>query len=222
METTKQIVRWYDGFSRIYDLMNDYPYTEPRKAAIEALQLQKGDVVLDFFCGTGVNFKSLLDHVGETGQIIGIDGSAGMLQQAQNRLQKLGLNASQFVLREQNLLNLEADFLRSLIPAGVIPKVLLTLGVAGHPDWIPFWDTLFGALPVGTRFTTMDVSCAKGSLSAKALTWLAAGQFGGEIADYRAWERLKERSANYEEREYPAFNLLRCSVIVASGEKPAQ
>ncbi len=215
----RKTIHWYNKFSKIYDWMNDYPYTEPRKAAIETLQLQEGDVVLDLFCGTGINFQSLSEQIGETGKVVAIDASAGMLEKAKARISKLQLNPDQFELYEQDLLNLDASFLAGVIPDGVAPKVLQTLGIGGHPDWNPFWDTLFEALPMGTRFTTMDVSCPKGSLSARIITLLGAGQSSTAIADYQAWLRLKERCSSYKEKEYDAFNLLRCTVVVASGMK---
>lgn len=215
----QKTINWYDRFSKIYDWMSDYPYTEPRKAAIETLQLQEGDVVLDLFCGTGINFQSLAKQIGETGKVIAIDASAGMLEKAKARINKLQLNPDQFELYEQDLLNLDASFLARVIPHGVVPKVLQTLGIAGHTDWNSFWDILFETVPIGTRFTTMDVSCPQGSLSARIITLLGAGEFSTAIADYQAWLRLKERCSNYVEAEYDVFNLLRCSVVIASGTK---
>jgi SAM-dependent methyltransferase len=217
MQSSKMI-NWYNGFSKIYDLMSDYPYQEVRKEAINTLNLQEGDTVIDLFCGTGVNFKSLAEKVGSTGKIIAIDGSSGMLSQAQKRITKLNLNENQFTLYQQDLLALEANFFEAIIAADTIPKVIMILGVAGHPDWNPFWDRLFQGLPVGTNFTTMDVSCV-GRLSAKIIGFLGAGKFSSEIADYQAWKQLKSRASDYTEKAYHPFNLLRCSVIVASGEK---
>lgn len=43
----------YDKFSYIYDWTGDYPYHQVRQNAIDKLQLQEGDVVVDLFCGTG-------------------------------------------------------------------------------------------------------------------------------------------------------------------------
>lgn len=215
----KKTITWYDSFSRIYDLMSDYPYKVPRKDAIDALKLQEGDVVLDLFCGTGINFQSLAEQIGETGKVIAIDASAGMLEKAKDRINKLQLNPDQFELYEQDLLNLDTQFLTNVTPPGIIPKVLQTLGVAGHTDWNSFWDTLFKTMPGGTRFVTMDVSCPQGSLSARIITLLGAGEFSTAIADFQAWLRLKERCSNYGEKEYDAFNLLRCTVVVASGMK---
>ena len=215
----KKTIHWYDKFSKIYNWMNDYPYAEPRKAAIETLQLKEGDVVLDLFCGTGINFQSLADQIGEAGKVIAIDASADMLEKAKARINKLELNPDQFELYEQDLLNLDASFLANVIPPSVAPKVLQTLGIAGHTDWNSFWDTLFETVPIGTQFTTMDVSCPQGSLSARIITLLGAGEFSTAIADYQAWLRLKERCSGYEEKEYDVFNLLQCSVVVASGMK---
>ncbi len=215
----KKTIDWYNRISKIYGWMSDYPYTESRKVAIDALQLQEGDVVLDLFCGTGINFQSLAERIGETGKVLAIDASAGMLEKAKARISRFQLNPEQFELYKQDLLNLDTHFLASVIPRGVAPKVLQTLGIAGHTDWNPFWDTLFKEMPIGTRFVTMDVSCSQGSVSARIITLLGSGEFTTAVADYQAWLRLKERCSSYEENEYDVFNLLRCTVVVASGTK---
>ncbi|MCA9911574.1 MAG: hypothetical protein KC519_23125, partial [Anaerolineae bacterium] len=147
--------------------------------------------------------------------------SPGMLSKAQDRIRRLNLKQEQFALHEQDLLAIEANFLEGLIPQGIVPKVLMTLGVAGHPDRNPFWDHLFEALPVGTPITTMDVCCREGSLSARVISLIGSGKFNADIASFQAWERLKARCRDYEEKTYHPFNILRCSVIVATGRKPS-
>ena len=93
----QKTINWYDRFSKIYDWMSDYPYTEPIKAAIETLQLQDGDVVLDLFCGICINFQSLAKQIGETRKVIAIDASASMLEKAKTRINKLQLNNFHFL-----------------------------------------------------------------------------------------------------------------------------
>ena len=73
--TRNSFIGWYNIFSRVYDRMNDYPYGPVRQQAINAIDLQPGDTVLDLFCGTGVNFEHLLPLIGDSGRIITVDGS---------------------------------------------------------------------------------------------------------------------------------------------------
>lgn len=56
-----------------------------QKRAVQLLDLRPGDTVVDLGCGTGVNLSVLADAVGEHGQVVGIDLSQGMLDQARRR-----------------------------------------------------------------------------------------------------------------------------------------
>lgn len=56
-----------------------------RRRTIARLALQPGDVVLDVGCGTGLSFPLLLDAVGATGLVIGVESSPEMLVLARQR-----------------------------------------------------------------------------------------------------------------------------------------
>jgi ubiquinone/menaquinone biosynthesis C-methylase UbiE len=55
-----------------------------RQRAAERLALKPGDRVLEVGCGTGRNFANLRTAVGSTGQVYGVDLSAGMLARAKD------------------------------------------------------------------------------------------------------------------------------------------
>ena len=56
-----------------------------RREAVSQLALQPGDTVLDLGCGTGLSLPLLLDAVGPTGQVIGLEPCKAMLEQARVR-----------------------------------------------------------------------------------------------------------------------------------------
>lgn len=80
-------LRWYDKFAPVYDVgtFGDWFYRRAREASVEQLELCEGARVVDVFCGTGINFPLLTEHVGASGHILGVDGSRGMLKQARRR-----------------------------------------------------------------------------------------------------------------------------------------
>ncbi len=56
--------RYYDRFSRVYDvLLSPRYYRPPREAGVEALALEAGRVVLNVPCGTGQNVDLFRDDV---------------------------------------------------------------------------------------------------------------------------------------------------------------
>lgn len=57
-----------------------------RRAAVDRLQLQLGDTVLDAGCGTGLSLPLLRARVGARGRIVGIEQCPEMLRRARERV----------------------------------------------------------------------------------------------------------------------------------------
>jgi ubiquinone/menaquinone biosynthesis C-methylase UbiE len=57
-----------------------------QRMAVERLELQPGETVIDVGCGTGIVFPLLEAAVGETGRIVGIELSPEMVSQARERV----------------------------------------------------------------------------------------------------------------------------------------
>lgn len=62
------------------------PYESIRQTAIDRLQLQPGDVVMDVGCGTGLSLGGLQAAVGPQGQVFGVDQCAEMVDAARQRV----------------------------------------------------------------------------------------------------------------------------------------
>lgn len=80
-----QALAQYRQRATVYDL--EMALFEPiRRKAISRLALQRGDVVLDVGCGTGLSLGLLRLGIGTAGRIIGIDQSQEMIEQARERV----------------------------------------------------------------------------------------------------------------------------------------
>jgi ubiquinone/menaquinone biosynthesis C-methylase UbiE len=70
--------------SKVYDLqLLMIPF---KRAAVNELELKRGDHVIAFCCGTGQEFPFIQSRIGPTGEILGVDWSDGMLEQARRRI----------------------------------------------------------------------------------------------------------------------------------------
>jgi ubiquinone/menaquinone biosynthesis C-methylase UbiE len=72
----------YDGRTRVFQ---DF-----QAAIARAPPLQRGQVVLDVGCGTGLCFRWLLDKIGPEGSIVAIDASPEMLAVSRERVAREG------------------------------------------------------------------------------------------------------------------------------------
>ena len=62
------------------------PYEFIRRLALERLQLQPGQCVLDLGCGTGLSLEGLRHAVGPTGRVVGVDQCPEMMALARERV----------------------------------------------------------------------------------------------------------------------------------------
>lgn len=88
------VQRNYDRLAGSYDFWNRW-LAEPltgiealRARTVAQLELQEGDSVLDIGCGTGLNLPYLVEAVGESGRVVALDYSEGMLAKARERVQE--------------------------------------------------------------------------------------------------------------------------------------
>lgn len=128
--------RLYDRLAPAYDpaafVFRPLGARRLQKRAIDLLDLHPGDTVVDLGCGTGVNFPLLAAAVGETGHIIGVDLSAGMLTQARRRADRRHL--PQVTLKQ-------TDIREFRLPAGTT-AVLATASL----EMVPEHDTVVAEL----------------------------------------------------------------------------
>src|SRR6478672_6914300 len=85
IETYRKKAKHYDVTSRLYPAPG-YPQRAQRHQAVRALDLRRGDSVVDVACGTGLNFPLLEEVIGPDGWIVGVDLTDAMLARAEERM----------------------------------------------------------------------------------------------------------------------------------------
>lgn len=202
----------YDRFPSLVDLFGDWPYREARAAAIEELQLQPGDRVVDLFCGTGVDFEPLLSGIGPTGRVIGVDGSAGMLARARRRIERRGLDSERIDLRQIDVAQERGALRRAFEESSEPPKLLITLALGCFPNYDQIFGDIYEMLPTGTRVAIMEGPCfERRSLACRVVNWI-----GSADCTRRTWEPLEKRLAGFRRNDFP---LHLSTLVVASGTK---
>jgi demethylmenaquinone methyltransferase/2-methoxy-6-polyprenyl-1,4-benzoquinol methylase len=89
--TKKQVKRTYNKISRIYGFIECLFEKKFRNKALEQLDIEKGEAVLEIGFGTGHSLEEIAEKVGKNGKAYGIDMSYRMLEITKNRLEKKGL-----------------------------------------------------------------------------------------------------------------------------------
>lgn len=112
----RDVKRNYNRLAPVYDWADRW-FIQPlagidqlRRQTVDALGLQPGDTVLDIGCGTGLNLPLLVDAVGPTGRVIGLDYSDGMLEQARRRVVQQGWRNVELMQGDAAELDLPVSF----------------------------------------------------------------------------------------------------------------
>jgi len=204
---------WYDVFSLFYDRALEDLYAPFRPAAIEAMRLSGGETVLDLPCGTGQSLDGLASAVGETGAVLGVDASGGMLRKAQRRIRRNGwshVQTKQALAEEIN-----STWLSRTIGQPEVDGVLCAIGLTALPDWEATFDRMFSCLRSGGRFVLFDVYAAERTRETKSVELVARADLSRE-----AWRPLEAQCADFERMVLPADVVkFGGELYVASGTK---
>jgi SAM-dependent methyltransferase len=178
--------QFYGRWARAYDwLCRLLPGLGSLRArAVDSLDLDPGDTVVDLGCGTGANLRHLREAVGPTGTVVGVDLTPGMLSQARERVDRAGW---------ENVHLVQGDAARP--PVSGVDAVLGTFVVgmlddpaSGVEAWLDATDGGRVAFLEATRSTHP----AAGALNRAFDAFVAAGA-PGDGADRKASKSLDER-----------------------------
>jgi demethylmenaquinone methyltransferase/2-methoxy-6-polyprenyl-1,4-benzoquinol methylase len=172
----------YDLTANLYYLIG-FRERAFRKKAVRALDLGRGDTVVEVCCGTGLNFPLLQKRVGPEGRIIGVDLTEDMLAKARRRVEEKGWRNVELVKSDAALYEFPDGV------DGIISTFAITL--------VPEYDSVIlngcRALKPGKRLAVLDLKMASGLASKLApLLVLLTRPFGvtRDLEERRPWESV--------------------------------
>jgi len=202
---------WYDVFASFYDASVQAHYTQHRLLSAEALNLGEGMSVLDLPCGTGQSFEALRAGIGESGHLIGVDLSRGMLRRAGARVER-GAPSGQTTLRMHDARVLS---LAELPGGAAVDRLHVFLGMSVFEDMPATFENLWGLLRPGGRCVIVDVHSPQLSFQGRMVNLVA----GADIRR-RFWEPLAAVADDFERTDLPYDSAHGGQIMLAAGNKP--
>jgi demethylmenaquinone methyltransferase/2-methoxy-6-polyprenyl-1,4-benzoquinol methylase len=142
-----RIAPFYSTFEPLYLI-----FPPARRRAVAALGLKAGDTVLEIGAGTGRNFPYLVEAVGPSGTIIGVDASTGMLAEARKLVELRGWSNVQLLHQDATQLEVDRD----------VDGVLFSLSYSAMPEPRPALAQAWERLRPSSRVVVMDVGLTQG------------------------------------------------------------
>lgn len=149
----RRLYDWWGNHAGIYRVVE--VLSGPiRRRAVEELGLDGGETVVDVGCGPGGNLATLDGDVGASGQVIGLDYSAGMVRRASERAASLPATT---VVR--------ADAGSLPLPTDGVDAMLASLALSAMPEAGAAIEEVRRALRPGGRLVVADGRLPEGRAS---------------------------------------------------------
>ena len=146
--------RRYDSIARTYSRLEPLYLIFPpaRRRAVAALGLKPGDTVLEIGAGTGRNFPYLVEAVGPSGTVIGVDASPGMLTEARKLIERHGWSNVHVLQQDATQLDVDRE----------VDGVLFSLSYSAMPEPRPALARAWERLRPSSRVVVMDAGLTQG------------------------------------------------------------
>jgi ubiquinone/menaquinone biosynthesis C-methylase UbiE len=191
------IERTYQKWAKVYDLLTPAYLLgnekRLRRETISRLHLQPGQTVLDLACGTGRNFPLILERIGSTGKLIGVDYTSAMLARAKERVDREGWKNVELIYEDVALIDLKRKF----------DAALCTLAIGVIPDYQEALNRMLTHVKPGGWLAIGDAKRSSG-WNGLAFNWLAdlLGNGAAEDVSRRPWESLREMLGDFQYTEW--------------------
>lgn len=154
------IARWHDTASWLT--------TPHRRKAVRALKVGSGQCVLDLACGTGINFGNIMTGLGDSGLLLGLDYSSGMLKEAQRCVKRNRWNNVTVFLGTAG---------RLPFAGSIFDRVICTYALKVIPPYREALDEVVRILKPGGKFVVLDAKLGSGvtRFLNPLMQWVARG-----------------------------------------------
>jgi len=188
--TYQKWAKVYEWLTPIYLLGNE---KRLRKETIAFLHLQPGQMVLDVGCGTGRNFSLILDKIGPTGKLVGVDYTSDMLARAQERVEHEGWKNVELIQADAACIELGRTF----------DAALSTLAISVIPDYRGALDRMLAHVKPGGYLAIGDAKRSS-RWYGRPFNWMAdlLGTGAAGIMARKPWEPLQEMLNDYHYDEW--------------------
>ena len=203
----QRIRKRYDFMARSYDVVGQLVAAH-RHDAIQALNVQPGERVLDLACGPAVNFRRISADLGANGLLVGLDYSSGMLEQAQGRVKR-----NQW----SNVAPVLGDGARLPFADCVFDRVICTYSFNVIPLYRQALDEVWRVLKLNGTLVVLDGKLSKGAI--RFLNPLMKLLARGPLVDMSRplIEEIARRFENLRTKEYD-FGYAFLAVVTKEGE----
>ncbi len=165
---------WYDKIASLYDASTAWLYKRARVTLIENLEIKKGSRILVIACGTGQSFELLEKKLQNSGEIIAIDYSAGMLKIAQKKIKKHNWPNIRLINMDARDLNSEYLLEKNIKPS--FDVILAELAFSVIPDWEKVMKSSASLLSENGEFGLLDWYRSKNNWLTKLVDYLAKAE----------------------------------------------
>jgi len=177
---------WYDKIAILYDFFTNFIYKEARVNLIQNLKIKNGDRVLVIACGTGQSFKLIEDIIGDSGEIIALDYSKGMLKFAQKVVDANNFGNVKLLNMDARDLNIENLSKNNIISDFDI--IIGELAFSVIPNWQTVMENSYLLLKENGKIGLLDWYREKNDFLTRIINFLAEADITRDTA--RAAEKI--------------------------------
>jgi len=176
---SNKIKEIYSGnVTKHYDLPISHMFRKYKKKVFDVSSLKRGDRVLVYCCGTGLDFPEIENKIGEEGHIVGVDFSREMLKRAQQRIEKHRWNNVELIEADVTSFFLDNE---ELFDVGIC-----TLGLSIIPEYRAAYYSLVSKVKEGGEIIIGDMQLAsEGYALFNPFTIFLAKRFGGSYKGHQ-------------------------------------